>query len=68
MNRMPRAMLVSFEHLTENERLTFLLSGLQSRSTIEWPNVYESIAQWVYGLYKTRKIKYELLEKENEKK
>ena len=35
---------------------------------IEWPDVYESIARWVYGLYKTRKIKYELLEKENEKK
>ena len=59
---MPPAMLISYDKMNEYEQLVFLLSGLNSRSTSEWPDLYEAIAQWLYEIYRRRKQKYMLLE------
>ena len=62
IERMPQPMKNSYNDLNINEKLSFLLSGLKSNSTFEWPDVYEAIAQWVYCMYETRKIKYDYLD------
>ena len=62
LDSMPPAMKNSCTNLNGNERLIFLLSGLKSNSTTEWPDVYEAIAHWVYSMYEKRKEKYDYLD------
>ena len=59
LHKMPQAMSNSYQTLSENEKLVFLLSGLKSNSTAEWPDIYEAIARWVFAIYQTRKSKYD---------
>ena len=61
-DKMPQAMLTSYKLLNENQKMTFLLSGLQSKSTTEWPDTYEAIVRWVYFSYATRKNMYDSLD------
>ena len=61
INAMPQGMQVSFYAMNDCEKIIFMLSGLKSKCTLEWPDVYEAIARWVYCMYELRKCMYDAL-------
>ena len=64
IREMPLAMKATLLNCNAKERANFFLSGLQCRYTCEWIRLYESIARWVYSMYKIRKSHYDSLDAE----
>ena len=58
---MPLAMSGDVSELPDHMKTKYLLSGLNNSYTHEWPNVYESIADFISIMYKKR---HELYNKE----
>ena len=59
VGHMPPAMKVDFLQLSDYEKVTFLLSGMNAKYTPEWGNLYQSIAQGIYSIYSERACKIE---------
>ena len=56
---MPDSMKCDYDNLTCERKVAFLLSGLFVKCQIEWPDLYESIAVFVYEIYSHRKELYD---------
>ena len=61
-DKMPKAMKDSYFSLDNNGKIIFMLSGLKSNTTREWPDIYEAIARWVYKMYEIRKDRNDSLD------
>ena len=64
-NSMPSAMINTYQIMNENEKAIFLLSPLSCKFISEWLNIYEAIANMVFGLYSTRSELYDDLVSHN---
>ena len=56
INSMPPAMVESFNNLSMNEKLVFMLTG----TDVEFYDVMRNVANFVYMLYKDRKRMYDI--------
>ena len=60
-NAMPNTMTEEFAQYNIATKLSFLLSGLRSKFTPEWENVYLSVLRFVWEIYETRKQLYDAM-------
>ena len=58
---MPRVMQHEFQSMSVQEKLTFLLSGLNNCYVSEWDALYRAIAQFVWDKYMCRDEKYKMI-------
>ena len=58
---MPRVMQNEFQSMSVQEKLNFLLSGLNNCYVSEWDALYGAIAQFVWDMYMRRDEKYNIL-------
>ena len=56
INSMPPAMVESFNNLSMNEKLVFMLTG----TDVEFYDVMKNVANFVYALYQDRKRMYDI--------
>ena len=58
---MPPAMLASLQTCNDDEKILFYVSGFNCPYTPDWIDLYEATSKWVYAMYESRKLKYDLL-------
>ena len=51
---MPTAMRNDFDLMPQPEKINFMVSGFKVKYTNEWKNLYENVANGLYGLYELR--------------
>ena len=59
INCMPSGMASDVSAMRTGEITTFIISGLRGKFIIEWVDVYENMARFIYTMYKERSNKYE---------
>ena len=51
---MSQAMKDDFQNLSDNDKIQFLLSGMNIKFTPEWIDIYHDIATGIYKMYRER--------------
>ena len=59
LTAMPFAMRHEFNRMTLENKLYFIISGLQCDYNKEWAHIYKAMAKFVYELYRKRKLLYQ---------
>ena len=56
---MPQALLLQFNEMSNDNKLTLMLSGYGHKYIPEWKDIYQSTAELIYSLYKLRSDFYD---------